>query len=381
MAERQRTLVIVHSLKLGGMERVAVNLAEAFAEAGHDSHLMSCRRAHRELAVNPQVTLHVHDQLRALLGSVVGIPVFLLSRLLLGVLLPRSHFIWTGWLGGWLLGREIRRLERRHGRFDRIIFRGLGTFKYFWGFRDTRCRYVLENVIHHDRPAWQKRWEWRLVFQGRELVCVSSGVRDSALAAFEQGGIQPASLQVITNPCPIDSIRALAREPEPDLPTGPYIVNVARLVPQKGHALLLEAFARLRTAHKLVIVGDGELRESLEAKAEALGVSERVLFVGKRSNPYPWMAGADLFVLTSEYEGLGIVLTEALACGTPIVSVDCPGGVRDVFRGDLEAFLCPRSPEALAAHLQDILGQLPVAVKDAWLDDFQPAHITRQFLA
>src|SRR5690606_33493033 len=164
MAERQRTLVIVHSLKLGGMERVAVNLAEAFAEAGHDSHLMSCRRAHRELAVNPQVTLHVHDQLRALLGSVVGIPVFLLSRLLLGVLLPRSHFIWTGWLGGWLLGREIRRLERRHGRFDRIIFRGLGTFKYFWGFRDTRCRYVLENVIHHDRPAWQKRWEWRLVF-------------------------------------------------------------------------------------------------------------------------------------------------------------------------------------------------------------------------
>ncbi|MAL96218.1 MAG: glycosyl transferase [Haliea sp.] len=381
MAERQRTLVIVHSLKLGGMERVAVNLAEAFAEADHDSHLMSCRRAHRELAVDPRVTLHVHDQLRALLYSVVGIPVFLVSRLLLGVLLPRSHFIWTGWLGGWLLARKIRRLERRHGRFDRIIFRGLGTFKYFWGFRDPRCRYVLENVIHHDRPAWQKRWEWRLVFQERKLVCVSSGVRDSARAAFEQGGIRPASLQVITNPCPIETIRNLAGEAEPDLPAEPYIVNVARLVPQKGHALLLEAFARVRTAHSLVIVGDGELRESLEAKARSLGIADRVLFAGKRSNPYPWMAGADLFVLASEYEGLGIVLTEALACGTPILSVDCPGGVRDVFRGELEAFLSPRTPEALAAHLQSSLARLPIPVKDDWLAAFQPEHIARQFLA
>ena len=380
MAERKRTLVIVHSLKLGGMERVAVNLAEAFAESGHDSHLLSCRRAHRELPVSPQVTLHVHDQLRALLGSVVGIPVFLLSRLVLGVLLPRSHFIWTGWLGGWLLARKIRRLERQYGRFDRIIFRGLGTFKYFWGFRDPRCRYVLENVIHHDRPAWQKHWEWRLVFQGRDLVCVSSGVRDSAIAAFEQGDIQPASLQVITNPCPIDSIRALAREPEPDLPASPYIVNVARLVPQKGHALLLEAFARVRTQHILVIVGDGELRASLEAKARSLGIAERVLFAGKRKNPYPWMAGAGLFVLASEYEGLGIVLTEALACGTPIVSVDCPGGVRDVFKGDLAHYLCPRTPAALAEHLQATLDQLPIAVKGSWLADFQPARIARQFL-
>lgn len=380
MTERQRTLVIVHSLKLGGMERVAVNLAEAFAESGHDSHLMSCRRAHRELPVSPQVTLHVHDQLRALLVSVVGIPVFLFSRLLLGVLLPRSHFIWTGWLGGWLLDRKIRRLECQYGHFDRIIFRGLGTFKYFWGFRDPRCRYVLENVIHHDRPAWQKHWEWRLLFQGRELVCVSSGVRDSALAAFEQGGIQPTSLQVITNPCPIEAIRALAREAEPDLPAGPYIVNVARLVPQKGHALLLEAFARVDTEHKLVIVGDGELRESLEVKARSLGIAERVLFTGKRNNPYPWMAGADLFVLASEYEGLGIVLTEALACGTPIVSVDCPGGVHDVFRGDLESFLCPRTPEALATQIKKTLDQLPITIKDAWLTDFQPTRVVRQFL-
>ncbi len=376
-----RTLVIVHSLKMGGMERAAVNLADAFAAAGHDSHLLACRKRPRMLAPeHPGVTVHYHDQQRALLASIIGIPVFLLSRLLLGVILPRSHFIWVGWLSGWLLRRRIRRLEREFGAFDRIIFRGLGTYKYFWSQRDARCVYVLENVIHHDRPLWQKKLEWRLVFAGRHLVCVSSGVRASAEAAFALGGITPASLRVITNPCPVEQIRALAAIPDPDLPQQPYIINVARLVPQKGHALLLEAYALCRPEHLLVIVGDGELRPTLAAKAESLGIRDRVRFVGQRNNPYCWMAGADLFVLASEYEGLGLVLTEALACGTQIISVDCPGGIRDVFRGERERFLCPRTAPELAALMQASLAHPPREIEAEWLAPFDPETIVRQFL-
>ncbi|MDX1757525.1 MAG: glycosyltransferase, partial [Marinobacter sp.] len=104
-----RTLVVIHSLKMGGMERVAVNLADAFAEQGHDSHLLSCRNHPNDLKPShPSVHLHHQDQLRALLKSVIGIPVFLLSRLLLGVILPKSHFMWVGWLNGWLLKRRIQ---------------------------------------------------------------------------------------------------------------------------------------------------------------------------------------------------------------------------------------------------------------------------------
>jgi glycosyltransferase involved in cell wall biosynthesis len=376
-----RTLVVVHSLKMGGMERAAATLADAFAAAGHDSHLLACRRRPRALAPeNPGVTVHYHDQQRALLASIVGIPMFLLSRLLLGVILPGSHFIWVGWLNGWLLRRRVRRMERKFGAFDRIIFRGLGTFKYFWSWRDPRCVYVLENVIHHGRPLWQKKLKWRLVFAGRHLVCVSNGVRDSAEAAFALGEITPASLQVITNPCPIAQIRALASVSDPDLPQEPYIINVARLVPQKGHALLLEAYALCRPKQLLVLVGDGELRPALEAKAESLGIRDRVLFAGQRSNPFCWMAAADLFVLASEYEGLGLVLTEALACGTPIISVDCPGGVRDVFRGELERYLCPRTAQDLANLLQATLAQLPLTAGEDWLAPFDPDAIVQQFL-
>lgn len=376
-----RILVIVHSLKMGGMERAAVNLADAFAVEGHDSHLLACRHRPRTLApTHPGVTVHYRDQQRALLSSIVGIPVFLLSRLLLGVVLPRSHFVWVGWLSGWLLRRHIRRLERETGTFDRVIFRGLGTFKYFWSWRDARCVYVLENVIHHDRPLWQKKLEWRLVFAGRHLVCVSNGVQASAQAAFALGDIAPASLRVITNPCPIAQIRAAAAVPDPDLPQQPYIINVARLVPQKGHALLLEAYALCRPEQLLVLVGDGELRPTLEAKAERLGIRDRVLFAGQRDNPFCWMAGADLFVLASEYEGLGMVLTEALACSTPIISVDCPGGVRDVFRGELERYLCPRTAPDLAALMQATLAHLPPVVGEDWLEPFAPDTIVHQFL-
>lgn len=376
-----RTLVVIHSLKMGGMERVAVNLADAFAEEGHDSHLLACRNQPNDLQpADSEVKLHHFDQLQALLKSVIGIPVFLLSRLLLGVILPKSHFMWVGWLNGWLLKRHIRKLERRYGRFDRIVFRGLGTFKYFWSFRDDRNVYVLENVIHYDRPLWQKKLEWKLVFDNRHLACVSSGVLESAREAFEKGHVQPKSLRVITNPCPVEQIQALAQEKDPDIPSDRYIVNVARLVPQKGHALLLEAFARARIPHQLVIVGEGPLRHELEEKARSLGIADRVLFAGKRTNPYPWMQRANLFVLASEYEGLGIVLTEALACGTPILSTDSRGGVRFVFQGELEQYLTPGTPEGLARGLEETIGKLPIEVRPEWLEAFRGKTVVDAFL-
>jgi len=92
------------------------------------------------------------------------------------------------------------------------------------------------------------------------------------------------------------------------------------------------------------------------------------------------MKNADLFVLASEYEGLGIVLTEALACGTPIMAVESRGGVRDVFRGDLEAYLTPRTAEGLAGGLSAITQELPVTVKPEWLAPFRSEVVVAAFL-
>jgi glycosyltransferase involved in cell wall biosynthesis len=306
---------------------------------------------------------------------------FLLSRAFLGVLIPKSHFIWVGWWSGQLLRWHVRRLEQQYGRFDQIIFRGAGTFKTFWGWRDPRLRYVLENIGQDRRPRWFHRLEARLLYHQRHLVAVSTGVAQSGQAFFDRYGAQPASLRVITNFCPVANIQARALEFEPDLPQRPYILNVARLVPQKGHARLLRAYAKVLPEEDLILVGDGPLRHKLQALVTGLGLQKRVIFAGQRDNPYPWMRHARLFVLSSLYEGLGVVLTEALACGTPILSVDCPGGVRDVFHGGLRAWLVADSQTGLEQGLRSRLAQPREAVDAAWLEPFAEATVVAAYLA
>jgi glycosyltransferase involved in cell wall biosynthesis len=206
-------------------------------------------------------------------------------------------------------------------------------------------------------------------------------VRISIEERLRKTGHQPASLRVIFNQCPVENIRSMMLEKDPDIPVEPYILNVARLVPQKGHRRLLEAYAMAAPSELLVIVGDGVLRSSLETLARELGIEDRVRFVGKKQNPYPWMHHARLFVLSSEHEGLPLVLSESLACGTLVVSVDCPGGIRDVLKGELEEFVSEMSALALAGKISHALAKQPFPIKDEWLADFHESQTVAAFLA
>jgi glycosyltransferase involved in cell wall biosynthesis len=102
---------------------------------------------------------------------------------------------------------------------------------------------------------------------------------------------------------------------------------------QKRHDLLLAAFAGLDTPHRLVLLTPPDAR--LAALVAQHGLERRVTIADFQANPYPWMAGAELLVLCSDHEGLPNVLIEALACGTPVVSTDCPSGPREILRGEL----------------------------------------------
>lgn len=106
---------------------------------------------------------------------------------------------------------------------------------------------------------------------------------------------------------------------------GRVVVTVGRLAEPKAYDVLLRAHALATQPHDLVIVGDGPDRAALEGLAAELGISDTVHFTGFLSDPQPLIARADLFVLSSRYEGLGLVLVEALAHGTPVISTDCAG--------------------------------------------------------
>lgn len=372
---------MVRTLKVGGMERVAVNLADAFAAQGHESHLMYFKARPPQLA--PQhAGVHVHhfSLARAMWKSGIGGGVEIAARLG-NAIVRKSHFLIAGWWAGHLFQRKVKRLERYYGNFDRIIFRGMGTFEAIWSFHDPRGCYVLENILnlsqHKDNLA---KFKARCLFHDKHLISVSTGVERQVSATLKELDVAPGSLHTITNPCPIADIRQAAQAESTASTYPPYLLNVARLVPQKNHHLLLQTYALMRTSLPLVLVGDGPLREELEALTVELNIADRVYFVGQQLNPYPWMKHAQLFILSSRHEGLGIVLLEALACGTPVVSVDCPGGVRDIMRGKLAEYLCEMTPDALAARVDTTLESGGYVIDERWLDAFSPPQITAKFL-
>lgn len=144
-----------------------------------------------------------------------------------------------------------------------------------------------------------------------------------------------------------------------DLPIDrPLIVACGRLTEQKGFPDLLEAFAQVRQVipATLWIVGEGKQRPMLEQKIQELGLSQTVKLLGFQQNPYKYMAAADVFVLSSLYEGFGNVIVEAMACGAPVVATNCPSGPAEIIEDGLNGLLVPiRNVEAMAQAIIKVL--------------------------
>ncbi|MFC0465292.1 glycosyltransferase [Kineococcus gynurae] len=172
-------------------------------------------------------------------------------------------------------------------------------------------------------------------------VCVSPGLVPDVLAA----GVPAERIHVARVGIDSDEVlRRAGRDGGPERGSRPRIVAVGRLARQKGFDVLLDAFARARGAGldaELVVVGEGEEREALEAQAAELGVADRVHLPGHVPDAQTIIAGADLFVLSSRYEGLGLVLLEALAHGVPVIATDCPTGPRHVLDDGRHGELVP----------------------------------------
>lgn len=176
------------------------------------------------------------------------------------------------------------------------------------------------------------------------IAMLTADMEREALQLVGTGAIDVVRLPNVVD---IDAIRQRAAEPaEADGPDGPFIVSVARLDEgQKDHRTLLRAYAKVRAQYAdapgLLLLGDGADRASLEQLAHDLGVAAHVRFAGFCSNPFPFMRAARMLVLSSRYEGFGMVLLEAMALGTPVVSTDCPTGPRDLLDGGDSGLLVP----------------------------------------
>lgn len=216
-----------------------------------------------------------------------------------------------------------------------------------------------------------------------EVIAVSEDVADDLKQTFR---LSPDRIRMIYNPVVSPALFLSAEEPleHPWFGPGqpPVALSVGRLCEQKDFPTLIRAFAKVRARipARLLILGDGPNRAQLEAVVAELGLTESVSLLGFVPNPYAYMARAAAYVLSSRWEGLPTVLIEALACGLPIVSTDCPSGPREILQGGRYGSLVPVGDvEALAVALEaTVLGCRVAAPRESWAA-FDTARVSADY--
>jgi glycosyltransferase involved in cell wall biosynthesis len=323
---RVRVLLVLGALDGGGAERVAVNILQACDTNRVDVRLGLMRRAGPYLA---QVDS----------GSIA------VARDIVGMIREARPDVVMSFGMGINLRVALAMLR-------------LGHRRPVWICReDSNMDAEITNLTGSRMGRWVVGGLVGRAYRSADaLVSVSA---DLARRLERRLGIKTGAIHAIHNPAEISRIVAAATEPLPCPRERPFIVTAGRLTRQKGHDLLIAAFAASRAARDLdlVILGEGPLEGELRMQAAALGVSDRVLFPGFQTNPWAWFARARLFVLASRWEGFGNVVTEAMACGAPVLSADCDFGPREqITHGETGWLVAPNSTAALEQGFDVLLG-------------------------
>lgn len=315
----------------GGAERMQVHLANTLALRGHDVSVVVANAA---------------GPVRGRLSPAVSL-VDLKKERCFAALLPLAQYLHRS-------RPQILISAISHANVIAILARLLAPFS---GSKVIATERISLSRILRDESRW-----WRLAFPllprlvyplAAKVVGVSQGVADEVQALAK---LPDEKIATVYNPTiAAELAELLAEEPGyQDLLAlkRPIVATVGRLQPQKDHACLLRAFSRSAGQHAaiLVIFGEGPLRQDLEDQAEELGIADRVFFPGFVANPLAFLKRCDLFVLSSRYEGFPNVLAEALYCGLPIVSTDCPHGPAEVLDGGRFGSLVPVGDEAALAE-------------------------------
>lgn len=353
--------LIIDGLAGGGAERVVLTLAQALVTQGHRVTLVALRSEQAYPIPQGVEYLLIEDRYRGPL-------------------------------------RRQTEISRRARRLDQVLRQQFGPRPFDLALSNlpktdrivaaTPCLahawFCLHGAVASTQLAGKrglKRWlklrQLRQTYNGRRLVVVSDGL---AADLRDVAGIQAEKLCSIPNPFDIDWIRQQAALSCP-LDGEPFLVHVGRFHPVKRHDRLFAAFSKCAFNGKLVLVGTGtpEQQAKLRQQARDNGIEQRVVFAGFSDNPYPWLRAAHALILSSDSEGFGNVLIEALACGTPVISTRS-AGPQSILTGELARGLCAPDETALAATIDAILADPPPLSADT-LYPYTLENVVTRYLA
>lgn len=393
--------LFIPSLRGGGVERVMLNLARAFVERGYRIDLVVGRA---EGSSRNRVPAQVN--VVALRAALPGWTRFLilaadpkgLKTLLRPVLLPLNGS------GQFCYLSDLTRYLRRERPQVLLSAMTKSNLTAVWARQlagvPTRLVISEHNALSPNISSPRKKRKWRRrflssllgrVYPGADaIIAVSDGVADDLARCT---GIRREHITTIYNPIVtpelIDQSRIPPAHPWLQPGTPPVVLGVGRLHEQKDFPTLLRAFARARAKQEahLVILGEAnakhaQLSTELMALATQLGIADDVALPGFVDNPFAYMARASVFVLSSAWEGFGNVIAEALACGCPVVSTDCPSGPAEILENGKYGPLVPVGDDvALADAICSVLNTPPdrdrLRARGAM---FEVDHITDRYL-
>lgn len=357
MSERIRVMLLLSSLHGGGAERVAVHLLNQCDPAHFDVRMALLRRA------GPFLDEADPSRVDA---SPIGQDLLVFEGHNSGFYRPDRLLAATT-----LAPINLAKMIRAH--------RPHVVMSFLKGM--TLMTWAVLGTMGADRPAWiaregnntdaviddeLKNPAARALIRGvtrrayRRADCFLANSHEMARGLEQSLGLDHRRVRVIHNPIDIERVQRLGRKPLPLEQARPFIVSVGRLERQKGHDLLLKAYAAsgLSEDLDLIIIGRGTREADLRRQAAEMGLSEKVKFVDFTDNPWAFVSRARLFVLPSRWEGFPTALVEALACGAPALATACAFGPAEIVEHGASGWIVPpEQPEVFGRAMADLIAQ------------------------
>lgn len=359
---RRRLAFFLPSLAGGGAERVSLNLATEAAARGLTVDLVLCKAEGEYLSELPTSVRIVNLDAPRVLSALPGLVRYLRRERPAVLISAMTHANIVALIAHRISRQPTRILVAEHDTLSEVTKR---TAQW-----KVRVMPLLVRTLYPSADA---------------IVAVSAAVADDMARLT---GLRRDQVSVVYNPVISPDLGTAAAEhlDHPWFEDGepPVIIAVGRLTRKKDFQNLVSAFAlvRRRRPARLMILGDGPDRLALEDLVHELGLQRDVALLGFVENPHAYLARSALFVLSSLWEGLPTVLIEAMYCGVPVVSTDCPSGPREILDNGRYGKLVPvADSEALGgAILEGLSGLVPAAPRQS-CRRFEVATATSQYLA